>query len=236
MIPPRTIVGVGRNPVRMAAGNETLKRHGFNVVTATSVPAALAACAGIHVDAVVIGRSIPQSSAQTLICRLRQNGGPPVMYLAESDNDNLRVSADQQEFLNQQFLRMLRTVLVSNRIDENTVDSMVRTGTLRMLRAWWLASLGTLGIAGIMVVADGDAGLGGIKFLVALAVCILCAVGCLRSQMRALDELRKYDDINAESWYPRIALGIAFLLPGILAEVGCFLLAMRKRRPMGSTP
>lgn len=105
-----------------------------------------------------------------------------------------------------------------------------------MLRAWWLASLGTLGIAGIMVVADGDAGLGGIKFLVALAVCILCAVGCLRSQMRALDELRKYDDINAESWYPRIALGIAFLLPGILAEVGCFLLAMRKRRPMGSTP
>ena len=221
MIPPRTILGVGCNPARMAAGNETLKRHGFNVVTATSVPAALAACAGIDVDAVVIGRSIPENSAQTLICRLRQRGGPPVMYLAESDNDSLRVSADQQQFLNQQFLRMLRTILVRNRSDENAVDSEIGSN-LRILCAWWLASPVALATVGIIVAADGDAGfLEGMGFYVGIAACIVCAVGGLRSQLQALDVMRTYG-INTDPgtpgslweslfapWHPRGGRGLS---------------------------
>ncbi len=100
---------------------------------------------------------------------------------------------------------------------------------VRNLRTWWLASWLWMMVLIIGVVADREPDFfDAIIFSVGLGVCILCAVGCLRSQLHLIDRLRDCG-INAECWYPRIALGIVFLLPGILLEVGWFLRSLRRQ-------
>lgn len=230
-IAPRTIVGVGYNPARIAAGNEILRRHGFTVVTATSIPAALAACAALHVDAVVVGRSVPQNSAQALSDQLRHNGGPPVLYLANNDDNCECVGTvpNQKQVFNQHFFRMLRTILLRNRLDQNPRASVVGSTEFRNLRTWWLASLFVVAILTVMFVDDTNPDyFDAITFFSGLMVCILCEVGCLHSQLQVIDDVRKYR-ISADLWYPRIALGMVFLLPGVLVEVGWFLLSIRRQ-------
>jgi hypothetical protein len=229
-IAPRTIVGVGYDPARIAAGNGILKRHGFNVVTATSIPAALAACAALHVDAVVVGRSVSRNSAQLLISRLRRDGGPPVMYLGSDDTGEFAQNVpDQKKFFNQQFLRMLRTILLPNRTDQSPSASVALSSEFRNLRIWWLASLIVLAVLITVFVSTSDADfVDAVGFFTGLTVCVLCAVACLRSQLHVVEKVHEHG-INADVWYPRIALGIALLLPGILLEVGWFLLSVRRQ-------
>jgi len=100
---------------------------------------------------------------------------------------------------------------------------------IRNLRVWWLTSWLLMSALTIAVVSDTEPDfLVAIVFFAGVAVCIVCAVGCLRSQLHLIDGLRD-SGINADCWYPRIALGIVFLLPGILLEVGWFLRSLRRQ-------
>ncbi len=102
-------------------------------------------------------------------------------------------------------------------------------GRIRKLRMWWLASL--LVMLGLTIVVVGDPEpdfLEATAFFVGLGVCLLSAVACLRSQLQLIEGLHNHG-INADCWYPRIALGIVFLLPGVLLEVGWFLLSLRRQ-------
>lgn len=100
---------------------------------------------------------------------------------------------------------------------------------IRNLRTWWLASWLVMLVLIIAVVADREPDFfDAIIFFSGLGASILCAVGCLRSQLHLIEGLRN-DGINADCWYPRIALGIVFLLPGILLEVGWFLRSLRRQ-------
>ncbi len=226
LIAPKTIVGVGCNPARIAAGRQTLKRHGFNVVTATSVPAAIAVCTTLAVDAVVVGRSIPPTSAHALIQQLRHDGGPPVLYLDNDadDADIAPTTSNQHPFLTRQFLRMLRTVLMGD-IDQNTLNLVKCKAVLRRLWAWWVALLASSVIAFMMNIRFDDGNPLRTAGLLIIALSIICAVGCLQSQLSAIVELQSFD-IDPDRWYPRIALGIVFLLPGILVELMFFIFAI----------
>jgi len=100
---------------------------------------------------------------------------------------------------------------------------------IRNLRTWWLASWLVMSVLTIAVVSDTEPDFLDATILFAcFAVCIVCAVGCLRSQLHLIETLHNYG-INAECWYPRIALGMVFLLPGILLEIGWFLRSLRRQ-------
>ncbi len=224
----RTILGVGSNPGRIAAGRATLKRHGFEVVTATSVAAALAVCAAMHVDAVVVGKSVPSDSAQTLMSRLRYQGGPPVVYLSADKAGAAYAEAGLQRLSDKQFVRMLRTILVGNCPLDDMSDSRAHIAGVQRLRAWWLALLLALASTAAMAVFDTHLKLaGGTVLLAALAVSVVCAAGCVRSQLHLIPELRDHG-LHQENWYPGIALGLVFLLPGVLVETAWFLIAAQK--------
>ncbi len=110
----RTILGVGRYPAWMAADSETLPRNGFNVIPATTIPAALAVYSAFPVDAVVVGRSISPASARVLVNRLLLAGGPPVTYLGAPGNEARSVVSSPQHLVNQNFLFMLRLLLMGS--------------------------------------------------------------------------------------------------------------------------
>ncbi len=228
VIASRTILGVGCDSGRIAAAAATLKRHGFQLAIATNVPAALAARAALQVDVVVVGRSLGRNAANALICRMRQDGGPPVLYLDEDESaDYVSTGPGQHPLVSQQFLHMLRTILAGSRDDQDASAPDSAPNELQRLQSWWLVLL-AVALASALVAFGGSTDtLGGIELFVLLASSILCGVGCLRSQLHAIATLQR-SGINAESWYPNVALGIVFLVPGVLVETGWFLLAMRK--------
>jgi DNA-binding response OmpR family regulator len=78
----KKILGIDCDPAVIAAGRNLLQSRGFDVVTATTLKGALAACAVNHFEAVVVGRNVPEALTQAFRTRHMDAGGPPVFCLS----------------------------------------------------------------------------------------------------------------------------------------------------------
>jgi DNA-binding response OmpR family regulator len=76
------ILEIGCDPGWIAKGRKMLQSRGCDVVTATTLRGALAACAAHHFDLIVVSRSAPLSLMQALRNRHTDAGGPPVLSLS----------------------------------------------------------------------------------------------------------------------------------------------------------
>jgi hypothetical protein len=83
----KKILGIDCDPARTAAGRDLLLSYGFDVVIATTLRGALAACAVNHLAIIVVGSSVPETLTQALRTRQLKAGGPPVLCLSASTLD-----------------------------------------------------------------------------------------------------------------------------------------------------
>ncbi len=79
----RHVLGVERDPELMAAAQSLLQELGFQVVIATTQRGAQAACRARHFELMIIGSSIPRSTADALMRFVARCGGPPSVRLRE---------------------------------------------------------------------------------------------------------------------------------------------------------
>jgi PleD family two-component response regulator len=77
----KKILGIDCDPARIVAGRNLLQSRGFDVVTATTLIGALAACAANDFEAIIVGRGVPEALTQAFRARHLDAGGPPVFCI-----------------------------------------------------------------------------------------------------------------------------------------------------------
>ncbi len=89
--PVRQILNVGCRAECMAQARDFLESLGFAVVTATTLPGAVAACAARHFDLIIVSPSVPSPLKQALLDHFKNESGAAAVCLRE-ENDPLLFS------------------------------------------------------------------------------------------------------------------------------------------------